>query len=43
MFVCAGLHCCAWDFFSCSEQGLLSICMRGLLIVVACLVVAHRI
>ena len=37
-----GLHCCAWAFFSCSEQGLLFGAVRGLLIAVASLVVEHR-
>ena len=30
-----GLRCCAWAFPSCSEQGLLIVAARGLLIVVA--------
>ena len=33
-----GLHCCTRTFSSCSEQGLLFVPMRGLLIVVASLV-----
>ena len=37
-----GLRCCAWAFSSCSEQGLLFIAVCGLLIVVASLVVEHR-
>ena len=36
-----GLRCCAWAFSSCSERGLLFIAVRGLLIVVASLVVEH--
>ena len=36
-----GLCCCAWAFFSCSEQGLLFVAARGLLIAVASLVVEH--
>ena len=36
-----GLHCCAWAFSSCGEWGLLFIVVRGLLIVVASLVVEH--
>ena len=36
-----GLHCCAWAFSSCSEQGLLFVAVRVLLIVVASLVVEH--
>ena len=36
-----GLHCCAWDFSSCGEQGLLFIAVRGLLIAVASLVAEH--
>ena len=34
-----GLHCYAWAFSSCGEQGLLFVAVRGLLIVVASLVV----
>ena len=37
-----GLHCCVRAFSSCSEQGLLFVVVRGLLIVVASLVVEHR-
>ena len=37
-----GLHCCVQAFSSCSEQGLLFIAVCGLLIVVASLVVEHR-
>ena len=33
-----GLCCCAWAFSSCSEQGLLFVAVRGLLIAVAFLV-----
>ena len=36
-----GLRCCAWAFSSCSEQGLLFIAVRMLLIVVASLVAEH--
>ena len=36
-----GLHCCAWAFSSCGEWGLLFVAVRGLLIVVASLVVEH--
>ena len=36
-----GPHCCAQAFSSCSERGLLFIVVRGLLIVVASLVVEH--
>ena len=36
-----GLHCCTRAFSSCGEWGLL-IAVRGLLIVVASLVVEHR-
>ena len=35
-----GLCCCAWAFSSCGEQGLLFVEARGLLTVVASLVVA---
>ena len=31
-----GLHYCTWAFSSCSEQGLLFVAVRGLLIAVAC-------
>ena len=37
-----GLRCCTQAFSSCSEQGLLFIAVCGLLIVVASLVVEHR-
>ena len=37
-----GLHCCMWAFSSWGEQGLLFIAVHGLLIVVASLVVEHR-
>ena len=37
-----GLHCCARAFSSCGEQGLLFVAVRRLLIVVASLVVEHR-
>ena len=40
--VALGLCCCAWAFSSCSEQGLLFVALCGLLIVVASLVVEHR-
>ena len=36
-----GLHCCMWAFSSCSEQGLLFVMVRGLLIAVASLVAEH--
>ena len=36
-----GLRCCARAFSSCSERGLLFVVVRGLLIVVASLVVEH--
>ena len=36
-----GLHCCVQAFSSCSEQGLLFVVVRGLLIVVASLVAEH--
>ena len=36
-----GLLCCARAFFSCGEQGLLFVAVRGLLIVVASLVEDH--
>ena len=35
-------RCCAWAFSSCSEQGLLFIAVRELLIAVASLVAEHR-
>ena len=37
-----GLHCCARAFSSCGAQGLLFVAVHGLLIVVASLVVEHR-
>ena len=36
-----GLHCCTQAFSSCSEQGLLFVAARGLLIAVASLVAEH--
>ena len=36
------LHCCVRVFSSCSEQGLLFVVVRGLLIAVASLVAEHR-
>ena len=36
-----GLRCCVRAFSSCSEQGLLFVVVRGLLIVVASLVAEH--
>ena len=36
-----GLHCCAQAFPNCSKPGLLYVAARGLLIVVASLVVEH--
>ena len=40
--VALGLHCCSQAFSSCSELGLLLVAVHGLLIVVASLVVEHR-
>ena len=37
-----GLRCCTWAFSSCGKRGLLFIVVCGLLIVVASLVVEHR-
>ena len=37
-----GLCCCAWAFSGCGERGLLFVAVHGLLIVVASLVVVHR-
>ena len=37
-----GLRCCVLAFSSCSEQGLLSVLVRGLLIAVASLAVEHE-
>ena len=37
-----GLCCCVRAFSSCSERGLLVVAVHGLLIVVASLVVEHR-
>ena len=37
-----GLCCCARAFSSCGERGLLFLAVPGLLIVVASLVVEHR-
>ena len=39
--VVLGLRCCAWAFSSCVKRGLLLVAVRGLLIVVASLVVEH--
>ena len=39
--VVLGLRCCAWAFSSCGERGLLFIAVRGLLILVASLIVEH--
>ena len=36
-----GLRCCAWDFSSCGERGLLFVAVCGLLIAVASLVEEH--
>ena len=36
-----GLRCCTWAFSRCSKLGLLFVVVRGLLIVVASLVVEH--
>ena len=38
-----GLRCCAQAFSSCGERGLLFVAVHGLLIVVASLVVEHRV
>ena len=37
-----GLHCCMWVFSSCAEQGLFFIAGNRLLVVVASLVMEHR-
>ena len=37
-----GLRCCMWAFSSCGERGLLLVVVHWLLIVVASLVVDHR-
>ena len=37
-----GLCCCMQAFSSCGEQGLLVVAVHGLLVVVASLVVEHR-
>ena len=37
-----GFHCFAWAFSSCSERGLLSVAVRGLLVAVASLVVENK-
>ena len=42
VFVCMGLHYCAWAFSSCVEQRLLFIAAHGFLIAVASLVAEHR-
>ena len=42
IFGCVGLCCCVPASSSCSEQGLLFIAVRGLLIAVASPVVKHR-
>ena len=36
------LHCCAWAFSSCGEQGYSLVAMLKLLIMVPSLVVEHR-
>ena len=36
-----GLCCCVWAFCSCGERGLVFVAVRGLLIVVASLVLEH--
>ena len=41
VLVALGLRCCAQAFSRCSEQGLLFIAVRGLLIAVASLVTEH--
>ena len=47
LFVCLfmaalGLRCCPRSFSSCGRRGLLFVAVRGLLIVVASLVVEHQ-
>ena len=42
LLVALGLRCCAQAFSSCGKQGLPFVAARGLLIVVASLVVEHR-
>ena len=37
-----GLHCCSWDSASCGDQGLLSSRSAGTLMLMASLVVEHR-
>ena len=37
-----GLHCCMWVISSCAEQGLFFIAGNRLLVVVASLVMEHR-
>ena len=39
--VALGFRCCARAFYSCGEQGLLFVAVRGLLIAVASLVAEH--
>ena len=41
--VALGLHCCEWAFSSCSEWRLLLVAVSRLLIVMASLVVEHRV
>ena len=40
-FAVLGFRCCAHDFSSCGEQGLLFIAVPGLLITVTSLVIVH--
>ena len=42
IFGYVGSYCCTWAFSSCGEQGLLFTAVCGLLILVAPLVVEHR-
>ena len=42
LLAAVSLHCCMWAFSCCSEQGLLLLVMRGLLIAVASLAPAHK-
>ena len=36
-----GLHCCAWAFSSCGEQGILFVVMCGILTAMSSLVAEH--
>ena len=42
LFFCLGLRCCTQAFSSCSEQGLLSLVVSGLLVAVVSLVAEYR-